>query len=150
MTKSELTLSAGECGFYPGVPGMYVERDFQFTTPQNVSFWVPAGFWYNGASIPAAFWQVTFSPFDPRIIEAACIHDYLYTARNLSREHADETLFAYIVRAGGGTVRAKMVKAAVRAFGGFAWRESVTDANYRTVLRAQIAAAGKPLQLYGL
>lgn len=148
--KSDLKLSAGSNAFYPGKPGMFVCEDFSATLANGRVIKIPEGFWYNGASVPPLFWQITFTPFDPRIIEAACIHDWLYTARCVERSIADQTLFAYLNRNGGGWLRPKLVRAAVRVCGSFAWRESVTDKNYRAVLKAQLISDGKDLALYGL
>lgn len=37
---------------------------------------IPAGFCTNGASIPRIFWAI-LSPFDPRYMEEATIHDFI-------------------------------------------------------------------------
>ncbi len=44
----------------------------------GVDFAVPQYFRYDGASVPATFWQLTYSPFDPEIMRAAAVHDWFY------------------------------------------------------------------------
>jgi hypothetical protein len=138
------------CPFYPGRPGYEVRHDAEFMLTDGNKVTVPAGFWYNGASIPSAFWQVTFTPFDPRIIDAACIHDFLYTARTSPREVADQTLVVYLRQSPDVHVRSWLVGAAVRAFGWAAWAESKTDAQYRSHLIQQIKNSGRDPHAYGL
>jgi hypothetical protein len=39
---------------------------------------IEAGFEWNGANIPRLAWTfVGITPFDPRIMRASCVHDYL-------------------------------------------------------------------------
>lgn len=37
---------------------------------------IPAGFTFDGATIPKVFWLIIGTPFDPRFQLAACIHDW--------------------------------------------------------------------------
>lgn len=39
---------------------------------------IPAGFEFNGASIPNLFWDLIDHPYHSSYITAACIHDYRY------------------------------------------------------------------------
>lgn len=50
---------------------------------------VPAGFVYDGASIPRPLWWLIGSPFTGRYRRAALVHDYLYAVHGCSREEAD-------------------------------------------------------------
>ena len=144
-----LILKADDCLIYPGSPGYRAVEDFEFVTMDGRRLIVPQGFWYNGASIPAAFWQLTFTPFDPRIIEAACIHDWLYTCRSVEREIADKTLVFYMRKSPSVKIRSWLVGAAVRTFGNFAWQESLRDREYREHIFTSIIRRGKNPADYG-
>ena len=39
---------------------------------------VPKGLRYDGASIPEAAWQLTYTPFHPDVMAASVIHDWLW------------------------------------------------------------------------
>ena len=51
---------------------------------------VPAGFVFDGASVPRFFWRVVSTPFQPKVMRAACIHDYLYRKHIVKKDIADE------------------------------------------------------------
>ena len=44
---------------------------------------VPAGFEYDGMSIPRLFWSIAGHPFQGRGMRAGAIHDYLYSIDHL-------------------------------------------------------------------
>ena len=141
-------LRPASCMHYPDAPGFELVQDYGFTVAGGGAFTVPAGFWYNGASIPAAFWQVTFSPFDPRILAPALVHDWLYTSKQVPRKVADETLAMLIAET--SPARAQIVRAAVRSFGGFVWPDSRADRDYIASLSRAIVMSGRGLSAYGL
>lgn len=139
-------LSPAWCDLYPGQPGWMLLSDFIFSAKGAV-YRIPHGFWYNGASVPMLFWQLVCSPHDPRIIERALIHDWLYTTKILPRADADALLVAELD--GMGAVRKASIKAAVRAFGGaIAWPDSPADRKYLTELAQAIAASGREFSSY--
>lgn len=127
-------LYPGDCSFYPNQQGYYLHNDFPFMVYGGGIHTVPAGFWFNGASIPAAFWQITFSPFDPRIISHALAHDWMYCSHIVTRRVADMTLYEGIKKT-GATIRAKMVLSAVSSFGGMFWEDNENDRAYMESLR---------------
>ena len=57
---------------------------------------VPAGFIFDGASIPKPA-RAFLDPTDPDTIEAALLHDFLYATRLLSKAEADK-LFYLVMR----------------------------------------------------
>ena len=139
-----------DCRFYPGQPGYELTNDFSFIVASGSARTIPAGFWFNGASIPAAFWQITFSPFDPRIIDGALIHDWLYTSKQVPRKVADNTFAAFLLANSHAGIRTEVVRYAVRMFGGLAWLDSKRDREYLTSLKQMIRQRGAPLSRYGL
>ncbi|MEH6633468.1 MAG: DUF1353 domain-containing protein [Halopseudomonas aestusnigri] len=63
----------------------------EVTGPRNMKIDVPAGFNYDGASVPWLLWW--FIPrADARFFRAATLHDLLYSSREGSRAVADAIL----------------------------------------------------------
>jgi len=84
---------------------------------------IPAGFIYNGASIPAIGWLVTYTPFHPDVMVPALIHDYLYGDHSLGidRYTADSILYQMLVENGVKEITAEIMYQAVRAAGSAFW-----------------------------
>jgi len=83
---------------------------------------VPSGFRTNGASIPRALWPFLGSPFDPRLIAAAVLHDHAYQFGVPARREADDDFALALREAGVGTHRASLLFLGVRLFGWLYWR----------------------------
>ena len=49
---------------------------------------VPQWFEFDGASVPRLLWSL-FPPIEPRTINAACVHDYLYTTKQYTLWQTD-------------------------------------------------------------
>ncbi len=130
--------------------GFELVEDYAFEIVGGGIMTIPATFWFNGASIPAAFWQVTYSPYDPRILPGALVHDWLYTSKHVQRNIADATLKKYIDEFNGGSLKSDVIKLAVNLVGSFAWEDSPTDRRYLNSLRAGLRFSGKSLAKYGL
>lgn len=82
---------------------------------------VPKGFRFDGASIPRPLWWWN----DPSGVAfpAAIIHDYHYKTQNVSRKYADDVFFRNLVAIGVRPTAAWLMWAAVRLFGGKAWKK---------------------------
>lgn len=62
---------------YKTKAGKYqVIEDWEYDLVGEDILKIPAGFTTNGASVPRLFWGL-LSPFNPKYIEEATIHDYL-------------------------------------------------------------------------
>ena len=86
------------------------------------SFWIKAGFEFDGASIPRFLWRLCGHPLEAPRIAAALVHDWLYRAQVLDRGVADE-IFNQICKAVGMSAwRTGPEWAALRLFGWAAWR----------------------------
>lgn len=85
---------------------------------------VPSGFESDGASVPRFFWRAVFPPGDPRALEAAIAHDYIYRHHPAGWTRAEaDALFLELMLAGGvPEFRALLAFAGVRLFGFLAWR----------------------------
>ena len=60
----------------------------------------PKGFEWDGASVPGFLWPVIGSPFDPRFMAPALVHDRLYSTGELPRKKADK-IFKKLLLANG-------------------------------------------------
>lgn len=89
------------------------------------SFTVPAGFVSDGASVPQFLWSTVSPAIDPRTLDGAIGHDFLYRTPtcNFTRKEADD-LFYDLIRAHGLSFwRSQKAYWGVRLFGGRAWKE---------------------------
>ena len=87
-------------------------------------FYIPAGFRFDGASVPW-FFTTILPRFSPRMLVAAVAHDFLYRAPNhhsFTRERADQCFKEILL--GLGMNRAKVTLAfwGVRLGGRFSWK----------------------------
>jgi hypothetical protein len=86
---------------------------------------VPNGFAWNGASIPRATWTVFgYTPFDPILLRASCVHDYLYEQRAGTRRAADDLFRAMLREDGLDEDHTEMMYAAVREYGLNIWTDA--------------------------
>ena len=85
---------------------------------------VPKGFIFDGASIPAIAWHITYTPFHPLVIAPALYHDWPYVAHNISRDKADSIFLELLLENGVPKLTAKKMHFAVEKFGGMFWGNS--------------------------
>ena len=83
---------------------------------------VPAGFVFDGASVPRFFWRVVSTPFQPKVMRAACIHDYLYRNHIVEKDVADEKFKSVLIADGVDKERAETMFTGVRLGGKSAYR----------------------------
>lgn len=90
-----------------------------------VDMFIPKGFCTNGANIPSTLWKFIGSPFDPGIIRAATVHDYLYCAGEQSRLVSDEVFKTLLIEDGVASWKANLMYAGVRMFGAGYYKDSI-------------------------
>jgi hypothetical protein len=64
---------------------------------------IPQGYRFDGATIPRFLWSMIGSPFDPRFMLAACVHDWYceHTSKCYeSRAIGDGVFFRLLAKAG--------------------------------------------------
>ena len=84
---------------------------------QIFGYFIPAGFEWNGASIPPVFWSLLWlTPYHYKVRRAGLIHDYLYEGTS-SRYEADKLFRKALKEDGLDIVRRSLMYFAVRAFG---------------------------------
>ena len=92
---------------------------------------IPAGFEFDGATIPKAAWAIIGSPFQPDFMVAACVHDW-YCVHSLqmrcyqSRVIGDAVFFKLLADAGVPRWKRTLMYAAVRANTIVRYRRSLT------------------------
>lgn len=101
--------------------GNYCLDDDYTITIRGCTITVPAGFEFDGASIPPFFWLAFHSPYHPKVVRAALIHDYLYVTHEVDKAEADLTFVTILGIDGVDKWRRKNMWRAVHLFGGKAW-----------------------------
>ena len=94
---------------------------YELVTPliwqdDSSSIIVPAGFCYDGASVPKALSSIV-PRFGGRYDRATALHDYLYTAGFLSRKDSDKVFYEALRSDKVRWVQARVLYYAVRIFG---------------------------------
>lgn len=93
-------------------------RPFEFTAA-GTEFSIQIGEQWDGASIPKGAWYTTYSPFHPKVMTAALVHDYFCWRRfawfdyEMAAELFDDLLKIH----GAGDVKRKLMVRAVKWFG---------------------------------
>ncbi len=82
---------------------------------------VPAGYQYDGASIPEAFWIEIGTPFHPSFMPASLPHDRGYDTHEHPKEWFDDLFFRILIASGVSQVKAKLMFDAVHIFGYSHW-----------------------------
>ena len=77
---------------------------------------VPAGFEFDGASIPRFFWRVV-TPGRPWLLRASCIHDFMYERALYTKRRADKIFKEILLEDGAPGWLANCMFQAVRLAG---------------------------------
>jgi hypothetical protein len=99
---------------------------FRFQPLEGVTHLVriPEGYVFDGASIPRIAWSIVGYPFEPDLIEAACVHDwYCEHAQRYSDRTIGDTIFLKMLQEKGvSKTRRIAMYLAVRAYTLLFWR----------------------------
>ena len=88
---------------------------------------IQKGFTTDLASIPAVFWFLPYlNPTDPKL-RAGILHDWMYREQSVPRELADMIFRTCLIADGVKPWMAYVMYAAVRLFGGAAWRQHAAE-----------------------
>lgn len=90
------------------------------------SFVVPAGFEFDGASIPRFFRRLIGSPLDPEIARAGRDHDFITRTqpKGWTRKDADLMFLCHLIEDGLAPWRAQLAYWGVRLGGWVAWKKN--------------------------
>ena len=83
---------------------------------------IPAGFRFE-CSVPVIFYCVLKTPFDPQVMQAACVHDYLYAHHICTKEQADLKFKALLIYNGVSKETAETMYQGVKLFGHHAYNK---------------------------
>lgn len=85
---------------------------------------VPAGFSYDGASVPRFFWRLIFPPVHPKSRRAALFHDFIYRTHpeGWTKAEADELFYHLLIEDGVPKWRAWLAYQGVKWGGYYAWK----------------------------
>jgi hypothetical protein len=114
---------------YVAIPGkdcFALEDDYSFKVG-DLEIWIPAGFSWNGASIPQALWSELGGRFEPDSMRASLEHDWLYLFHATDRTTADKHFHDRCREDGMSMLKAETLYEALRAFGGTHWPTSDED-----------------------
>ena len=101
-------------------------QDFEITV-EGVDIVVPKFFRYDGASIPAVAWQLTFSPFHPDVMLPSLVHDWLFYNHQENQDITDEIFYRLLRDNGVNYLKANTMWAAVRTAGELFWDNDRED-----------------------
>ena len=101
-------------------------RDYEIEV-EDVEVVVPKFFRYDGASIPAPAWQLTYSPFHPDVMLPSLVHDWLFYNHQVDQEKADDIFYRLLRDNGVDYLKANTMWLAVRTAGGFFWENDEED-----------------------
>lgn len=115
---------------------------------QNNAIWVPKFFQYDGASIPPAGYQIVGTPFNPRFMIPAVVHDWLYYTQQFSRDVADEIFYELLIEAGVPKLKAIVMRESVQSFGAWYWDNDEEDDAYLAELKQKVIDDGRDPDKY--
>ena len=130
--------------------GFIVLEDWSFANANGGISTVPAGFFYDAGSIPSLFWQLTYSPYHPILLAPTLAHDWAYFSHCMSKQDADDTLYAMMMQLDASALKSGAIKKAVQVFGNSFYERDSVDFLYLSILRSQITNSGRGLAKYGL
>ncbi len=100
-----------------------VNQNFKWhlSTDNTKEIIIEAGFEFDGASVPWPF-TIIFPRAHSQYIQAACLHDWLYITKPLSRRAADKEFYAALRVLGMPRAYAWVMYVTVRGGGWRAWQ----------------------------
>lgn len=116
----------------------------------GTSIRVPKYFQYDGASVPAACWQLIGTPFQPRFMTAAVFHDWVFHTHQVKFDAANEMFYRLLVANGVSKTRASLMQSAVENFGEWYWPNDADDRAYLKRLADRIKKDGRDPADYGM
>ncbi len=93
----------------------------------GITIRIPAGFVFDGSSIPAFAWQLIYTPFHPIVLLPGLVHDYIYLVHIVSREQADMIYKSLLLKNYCPPDKAAWMHRGVRMGGGLFWGWSEKD-----------------------
>ena len=111
---------------------------------------VPKFFQFDGASIPAAGWQLIGTPFYPRFMTASVFHDWVYHTHQVTKDEADDLFYDLLIADGVNKTKAWVMLESVKTFGAAYWTNDTDDKAYIRRLARRIRNDGREPADYGI
>lgn len=134
-------MNAPSCIALPDKDCFALQEDYAFKVGDQ-EFWIPAGFAWNGASIPQALWSELGGRFEPETMRASLEHDWFYLFHGVDRPAADKHFHDRCREDGMSMLKAETLYEALRAFGGTHWATS--DADQREIDGVRMTISTRP------
>jgi hypothetical protein len=116
-----------------------MKHGYRTDVPHQIKgYMIPAGFDWDGATIPRPFWSIIGGPWHPQVMRASLIHDWLYWTRLCDRKTADKILRDCLREDGCTWAKASAMYRAVRIFGGMFFKRTKIDVEYAAIFRAEM------------
>lgn len=93
-----------------------VER-LRYVDKHGVEHTVPAGFWFDGASIPRPMWSLIGAPLEGNYVRSAALHDLGCSVREEPSRVVHDRFYDCMRAEGVRWLQAQLMHKAVRAFG---------------------------------
>lgn len=90
----------------PGSNTLKLAGSLRYVDREGTAHTVPAGFAFDGASIPQWAWSLVGSPLDRRFRRAAALHDFYGTSQGVSARAAHRLFYDGLRAAGVHVVKA--------------------------------------------
>lgn len=111
---------------------------------------IPKFFQYDGASIPAFAWPIMGSPFNPKFMKAAVVHDWLFYVHLIDRHMTNLCFYQLLIKSGVHKIKALIMRIAVECFSICRWENDELDFSYMVKLKQRIIEDGRNPLHYGL
>lgn len=100
-----------QCSPLPGENMYILTKAFKFG-----DYVIPKGYKWDGATIPRVFWALVGSPFQPKLMRASLVHDFLYFRNDVTAKCTDQTFRKVLLIDGVTPLVAKTMYWAVRGY----------------------------------
>jgi hypothetical protein len=115
--------------------GLYRNTEDYILFIFGITIRIPAGFLFDGSSIPGFAWVLLYTPFDPVVMMPGLVHDYLYLTHQTSREQADMIFKSLLLKNNCPAEKAALMHRGVRMGGGLFWGRSEKDKTQISLLQ---------------
>lgn len=103
-------------------PTYRLNNPFVYISSDKEEIVIPAGFIFDGASVPQLLWSVV-SP-SGEVMRAALVHDWFYLVQTTGRRKADDMMKEAMRAYGVKKSKILLWWFILRTFGGFAWKNN--------------------------
>jgi hypothetical protein len=93
------------------------QEPFGFKDASGADWQVPAGYSFDGSTVPRVFWSIVGPPLSPDLVASYVLLDYYNNKRTRSPEMVMQMFYESLLNSGVSEFRAKMLTTSLQAFG---------------------------------